>query len=339
MSKRASRMKEPSLIGRVLKKVAPKIGAKVTLEPEWNVAGQITFKNGMRSYFRYNSIGVNALGASEISKDKDYAAFFMDRLGYPVIPGKTFFRDDFRKILGSNRGVAAACAYARRLGFPVIAKPNSQSQGRGVFLVHDVRELRRALARIFMLDKVALIQPFVKGDDYRIVVLDDNIISAYVRVPLSVTGDGHSSIRELLRKKQRAFVADGRDTKLDPKDPRILQGLRRDRLSLRSVLPQGKRVQLLPNANLSSGGEALDVTRTLHPSLKKAAIRVTKDMGLRLCGVDLLVISRKGKKPSYHIIEINSAPGLDHYAQSGKAQERIVEDLYLKVLKRMGKRS
>src|SRR5436309_1954111 len=138
--------KKPSpLVGDILKKIAPSMGAKVIIEPEWRIAGQITFKSGKRSYFRYNSIGINQLGAAEISKDKDYANFFMRRMGYPTITGKTFFRDDFRKQINSSRGIESACKYAVKLKYPVIAKPNSESQGRGVILVHGASDLRRAL--------------------------------------------------------------------------------------------------------------------------------------------------------------------------------------------------
>ena len=325
-------------MGKLLRKLAPKIGAKVLVEPEWGVVGQLTFKNGRRSYFRSNVIDINPLGASEIAKDKAYAAYFLRKLGYPVIEGKTFFSDAFGKVLGSKRNSGAAVAYAKRLGFPVIAKPNSLSHGRGVHLAHNAQELERALKGVFKLDRIALVQRFEKGDDYRIVVLDGKVISAYKRVPLSVVGDGRSNVLQLLRKKQRGFDTSGRDTKLKLNDPRVRQKLQREGFTMRSVLPKGEAVILLDSANLSSGGDSVDVTRTIHSSLKKLAINVTKDMGLRLCGVDLLVVGDSSKKPKRRtIIEINSAPGLDHYAQSGKAQEKVVENMYLEVLKRMSR--
>jgi hypothetical protein len=42
-------------------------------------------------------------------------------------------------------------------------------------------------------------------------------------------------------------------------------------------------------------------------------------------------------KGGFCIIEINAAPGLDHYVRSGKEQEKIVEELYLELLKGMEK--
>ena len=68
----------------------------------------------------------------------------------------------------------------------------------------------------------------------------------------------------------------------------------------------------------------------------KLAINLTRDMGLRFCGVDIMVTGDiAGPPKKYCIIEINSAPGLDHYVLSGKKQEKIVEDMYLQILKAM----
>lgn len=80
----------------------------------------------------------------------------------------------------------------------------------------------------------------------------------------------------------------------------------------------------------------MDVTDKVHPRFKKIAVNLTRDMGLRLCGVDLMVEGSINQEPAkYWILEINSAPGLDHYAKMGEAQERVVEQLYLKVLRRL----
>jgi len=332
------RKPESLILAKLLQRLAPKIGAHVVLEPEWNIAGQITFKNGKHSYFRYNTLDLNPVGASDISKDKDYANFFMKKMGYPTVPGKAFYSEEWCAAIGSRRNSRAAAGYAKKLGYPVIAKPNSGSQGTDVSLAHTASELQRALRRIFRHDRVALVQRPVRGTDYRIVVLDDKIISAYERIALNVTGDGRSTIRQLLARKARGFMASSRDTRIDMKDPRIADKLRHQRLTMNSVLARDERVFLLDNANLSSGGNSIDVTGEVHPEFKKLAIKMTKDMGLRLCGVDLMIDGNIREKPKkYHVLEINAAPGLDHYAKTGKAQEKIVEHLYLKVLKSLAR--
>ncbi len=179
-------------------------------------------------------------------------------------------------------------------------------------------------------------QGVVNGHDYRLVVLDKKVISAYKRIPLNVTGDGKHSVEELLKRKQRLFGKEKRDTQIKPDDPRIRAKLRRDGMSLSSVPPKGKMVYVLDNANLSTGGDAVDVTNTAHAAYKNMAVQLTRDMGLRLCGVDIMTETDISEKPGkYWILEINSSPGLDHYAKAGKAQEEIVEGLYTEVLKGM----
>ena len=54
------------------------------------------------SYFRYNTLDLNPVGASDIAKDKDYATFFMKKMGYPTIVGKTFFSNEWAKAIGLN---------------------------------------------------------------------------------------------------------------------------------------------------------------------------------------------------------------------------------------------
>ncbi|KKW47085.1 MAG: cyanophycin synthetase [Candidatus Kaiserbacteria bacterium GW2011_GWA2_58_9] len=339
MSKKAERL----VLAGLLQKLAPRLGAKVVLESGWKIAGQITFpdrggKRGNKSYFRYNTLDLNPVGASDIAKDKDYANFFMRKMGYPTVPGRAFYSDDWCETIGSRRNNAAAYRYARKLGFPVIVKPNEGSHGAGVFLVNDKREFMRAMRHIFKGDRVALVQRVVRGRDYRIVVLDRQVISAYERIPLSVVGDGRSSIKELLKRRQKRFRAASRDTRIRLDDIRIAHKLGVQKLALRSVPERGKQVFLLDNANLSSGGDAVDVTKPIHPEFKKIAVELTRDMGLRLCGVDLMVAGDIRQAPKkYRVLEVNAAPGLDHYVKQGRAQQKTVENLYLKVLKSLAR--
>ncbi len=335
------RKPERLVLAKMLKRLATRIGARVTLEPNWQIAGQIRYpakagKAGIHRYFRYNTVDLNPVGSADISKDKDYATFFMRRMGYPTIPGKAFFSDEWCKTIGSYRNIDAGYRYAKKLGFPVIMKPNSGSQGVGISLVHNKQEFLRAMKYIFRNDKIALIQKPVHGRDYRIVVLDKAVISAYERIPLNVAGNGRSTVRQLLTKKAREFLASSRDTQIKIDDPRIANKLKRKKMNMRSVPVRGERVYLLDNANLSSGGDSIDVTKEIHPEFKNIAVKLTKDMGLRLCGVDLMIEGSITNKPAqYWVIEINAAPGLDHYVKTGKAQQKIVENLYLKVLKSM----
>lgn len=325
-----------SFVSPILQKMARKAGVKVNIEPRYGYAGQIVLPNGAKRYFRNTNFDLNPLGASEIARDKDYAAYFLRSMGYPVPRGDSFFSPRWSRIIASTRNKVAAYRFARRLGFPVIVKPNSKSQGWGVTKVYTKREFDDAVRFICERENVFLVQQVARGADFRLVVLDGEVISAYERIPLSVIGDGRRSIRELLLQKQRLFRRTGRDTNIKTNDFRIAMGLRRRGMSLRAVPRQGATVPLLDNANLSSGGDARDVTNILHRKWRELAVRVTRDMGLRFCGVDLMTEGAITDPPGrYTILEINAAPGLDHYASSGKKQRRIVERLYLRVLRAM----
>jgi len=269
-----------NIVAKILQKVASKVGAEIVLEPKWGKVGQIIFKSGRKRYFRYSTLDLNRVGASDIARDKDYAKFFMKRMGYPVIKGKAFCTEKWAIQIGSHESMSVACAYAYRLGWPVIVKPNSQSQGRCVFKTHTRREFETAFKAASKVDSMILVETFVTGHDYRLVVLDGKVISAYERIPLSVTGDGKLSILNLLEQKQIVFRKTGRDTILKLNDRRIADKLARMGLSLDSCIPKGQLVYLLDNANLSSGGDSLDVTKIVHHGFKELAVHVTKDMGL-----------------------------------------------------------
>lgn len=331
-------------VGDVLKRIAPRVGATVYLEPEYRYVGQITFSGGRRSYFKHQHLDVNPQGATEIARDKDFAARFMERDGYPVVPGRKFYSEEWcamlrrKRLPGSSSNVDAAYAYARKIGFPVVVKPNSQSQGLGVCKVYTKREFYQAVRFVFRHDRVLLVQQWLPGHDYRLVVLNGRVISAYRRSPLAVVGDGRKTIVGLMRERQGTFVRAGRDTRIDLEDWRIRMRLRRSKLTLRSVLPRGEPLQLLDDANLSDGGEGHDVTALVHPEYRRLVTAVARDMNLRLCGVDLITedeISLPPRPGRHWILEINAAPGLDHYATTGPRQRAIVERLYLEVLREM----
>ena len=322
------------LPGKIFAKFARDIGARVVTDPTWGAVGQITFKNGTRRYFRGSSLDINTIGAASISKDKDFAAYFMREMGYPTPIGRAFYSDTWAKLIGSKLTLSRALLYAKKIGYPVIVKPNSGSQGKGIIMAHNDKETTRALESIFAYDDVALIQKPIFGEDYRIVVLDEEIISAYRREPLSIIGDGRSTIRSLAEKKIRAYKKAGRSVMIESDDPRIARMLKIKRLTLRSVTPKGEKVTLLSNANLSTGGDSFDVTDIIHPRWCKLAVRLARDMNLRLCGIDVMTKGSLAKPPlDYCILEINAAPGLDHYVTNGRAQAKLVEDMYRRILR------
>ena len=331
-------MKRP-FVTQCLIEVAPKIGAQVIPEPEYGFVGQIIFKNGQQSLFKNSFFELNFNSPSKISSDKGYSYYFLKRMGFSVPETKTFFSTALNEKLTVKRGLEAGYLYAQSLGLPVIIKPNEESWGRDVVKVYNKRAFFKFAKTILAYSRVFLVQEFCVGKDYRIVVLDDKVYCAYERIPLSVIGNGKATIKALLLEKQATLDKADRLSQIDLADPRMVNKLKRKGLTLASILPKEKKITLLDNANLSNGGMGIDWSDKIHPSYKKLAINITKAMGLRLCGVDIITADISKSVDEYHIIEINSAPGLHNYAAMGEQQMATTKGLYLDILKILEKNS
>ena len=324
-------MRLPFVSERIIR-LAAKINAQVIIEPEYHFVGHITFANKKTTFFKDTSFNINHYGSVQVSKDKGYSSFFLRQFGFKVPESITVFNDKLNDNIKLKRTIIDGERFSSRIGWPVVVKPNDKSKGEGVYKVNNSSEYRFAAEQILKENNVMQIQEFCKGRDFRIVVLDGVVISAYERKPLSIVGNGKSTVLELLTKKQASFENDGRDTRFNFNDERIKQNLTNKGLQFESIIEIDHEITLLDNANLSSGGSAIDFTSTIHHEFKELAIDITQKMCLRLCGVDIITADITKCIKEYNIIEINAAPGLDNYAFIGEKQNSIVDDLYMKIL-------
>lgn len=325
-----------SLIVSAATAVAREVGADIYLEPDWGMTGCLT-KGRRKVFFVGSAIDINRSGASALAKDKDYTARFLSQCGYSVVPNsRTFYSKEWGKELGVNdRGLVAAVTYAEKIGFPVVVKPNSGMQGTGVAMVWTKGEVRQALREIFQYDRVALVQSAVAGRDYRLVVLDGMVVAAYERRPLSVIGDGKTTIAGLFERLLQQQARKGRKVAIDIADVRIHRKLKHGGHSIATVPARGEEVVLLDAANLSLGGEAVDVTAVLHPRFKRLAVTMARDAGLLWCGIDLMVVGDIKDPPAqYWVLEINAAPGISHFAAIGPQTRARVLAVYMAVFHR-----
>jgi D-alanine-D-alanine ligase-like ATP-grasp enzyme len=315
----------------------------VDVEPEYGYATRIHYRGGSVRLTLGNDVGLNASGACDVAKDKAHAKFFLLSSNVECPAGTSFLLPWWAKqirprlILHGANGMrlsSDAPAYAEEnLGFPVYVKPVDGSQGSNVFRCDRREEIGFAL-EIMERDRirVAVVEEAVELPDYRLVVLDRSVISAYRRDPLSVVGDGSSTIDELLFNLLEKFQEQGRAARISLEDERIQQCLRRQTLGPESVPRSGAKVSLLHLSNLSLGGAAKDVSASAASEWTDLAIEVADLLGLRYCGVDLACADIQDPAANYSVLEVNAAPGLDHYAEVGPAQEAKVRELYARVL-------
>lgn len=321
------------LVMPVFLSVAEKLGLKVLVEPTRGIYGVILFDNGNKYYLKDINFNLNSTVSASLSKNKAATSYFLKEFGYPVPEFTMVYSDEKCARIKSNDTISAGLEYAKNIGFPVILKPNNMSQGSYVFKANNETEYHIFISEILSNCDTAQVQNFCAGNDYRVVVLDKKILSAYQRVPFYVIGDGVSSISDLIEKKQQSFITSGRDTKLSKSDLRSSYKLSQQGLSFGSVPPSGEKIYLQDISNLSAGGETIELTDKIHPSFAELSLRIARDMNLIMCGIDIITNDiTQQNDGEYIIIEINSAPGLDNYAYEGSRQEIYVEQLYSEVL-------
>jgi D-alanine-D-alanine ligase-like ATP-grasp enzyme len=312
----------PPSPGELIGRVAERLGLGVHYDSAERRAGQLAAPDGRRFYFSGTLMDLNGMVAASMA-NKQVSAYHLLRMGYPVPDGRVFARgqaDD-------------AWAYARGLGLPVVVKPNGGRQGIGVDVVADERQFRRAMREIVALRSLALVQRRVRGNDFRVIVLDGEVLAAYRRVPLSVTGDGRRSIAALLRAKHAHLAGRNRRMYLAPRDYRVQHQLHRLHKTWRTVPAAGERVELLETANGSTGADLVDCTRTMHADFRTLAGRIVRDAGLRYCGLDLMTDSIETPPGDYTIIELNDAAAIVHLLGLGPDEQRLAEAIVEKMLR------
>ncbi len=324
-----------SFVIPLFERYAKERGIRMLVEPNYRYVAQLIFPDGKRRYVSTHIDGVNGAGATEIARDKTYALYFLAQMGYDVPEGRAFFSHAYADYLGSNQRAQAAWEYAVKLGLPVILKPNSKSQGRGVWKIHSRREFDAALRDLDTWVDIYRIERFCEGRDYRIVIYDGEMVCAYERIPLNICGDGILTICELLEQKKIDWSIRGRELECDLNDSRIGRSLHRNKLSFDSILEKGRMLMLLGNANCSSGGDIRDVTESIHASYVAMAKKCAQDMGLALCGLDILMDGDGTEDGDSITIEVNAGPGLMHYASIGDVQQLRAEAMYRSIFERI----
>ena len=242
--------------------------------------------------------------AETIAQDKELTRTLLAESGIPVPEGRPV--DD----------AADAWAVAQDIGAPIVVKPRYGNQGRGVSVNLVTRdEVERAWILANEIDSSVVVERFVSGGDYRILVVGGRMVAAARRHPPTVLGDGVSTVRELMdRINEDPRRCGDHATSLSPMmiDEVAVAVLREQGLTDHSVPEAGRSVLLRRNANLSTGGSAEDVTDLVHPDVAARAIEAAKVVGLDVAGIDLVTddVTRSLESQRGVIIEVNAAPGL-----------------------------
>ncbi len=258
--------------------------------------------------------------ATEIASDKEETHNLLKDLGLPVPKQEMVY-----SVSDAQRG-------ARRIGFPVVVKPLDANHGRGVSInltTDEQIETAFAKAREEGKSRAVLVEQFVTGFDHRLLVVDGKLVAAAKRVPGHVTGDGTSTVAQLVEavnEDPRRGIGHEKvltRLELDHQADRLLDeaGLAAD-----SVLEIGRVFYLRSTANLSTGGTSIDVTDIIHPDNREMAERAVKAIGLDVGGVDFLSadIAHSYREVGGAIVEVNAAPGFRMHVAPSEGTARDV---------------
>ncbi len=312
--------------------IAPLIGATLKTEPKYQRSGMLQFRNGSVLFFRKNHLNINLAGNARMAADKSFLSHFLAEMGYHVLPEITVSRYDLEKGVVQPLKLAQILQFAERNGWRTIVKPNSLSQGRGVLVTVDRQQLLGAISDTLAIDRVCIVQEHCAMPEYRLVVLKGSVLQAYKRQPMTVIGDGSSTIADLVRRKIEALSIHRGENFSPGFLSTVARTLASEGRRLIDVATAEERIVVADIANLSAGGEAIDVENSLHPRWASLAVELVSRCGLLLCGVDIFISDISDSRSDYRVIELNSAPGLDDYLLQGSAQRRRVLALYQKVL-------
>ncbi len=264
--------------------------------------------------------------AESIGQDKDLSKRLLHAAGVPVPLGRPV------------HSVDEGWAVAQEVGLPVVVKPQDGNQGKGVTVnITDRAQLEEAYRNAVEYGTV-MVERFLPGQDFRLLVVGDQLVAAARRDPPQVLGDGENTVRTLVDAvNQDPRRGEGHGTALtkirldDIAIARLaLQGLTPD-----SVPEKGQRVVLRNNANLSTGGSATDVTDEVHPAVAARAVAAARMVGLHICGVDMVAetVLRPLEEQGGGFVEVNAAPGLrmhlsPSYGKPRPIGQAIVDRLY-----------
>ncbi|MDR7866122.1 MAG: cyanophycin synthetase [Sporomusaceae bacterium] len=234
---------------------------------------------------------------------------------------------------------ADAVRAAEYLGRPVAVKPAGGNQGKGVTLnIKTPAEVERAFVIAAAFDRRVLVEEFIPGRQYRLCIVGGKMAAAAERIPAYVMGDGVHSVIELVEIVNcDPLRGEGHERPLTriKIDPVAITVLARQALTPQAVPEAGQVVYIRENANLSTGGTAVDVTDAVHPDNVLLAERAAALLGLDVAGVDMVAenIGRPIGGGHGVVIEVNAAPGIrmHHYPSAGKPRDvaaRVIEHLF-----------
>lgn len=312
-------------------KAAAELGVEFEVIPGTKII-RLTHQ-GQAKYFRYQLSTETTDVGFAICDDKSMTNNLLRDHGLRIPPG-------FNLTRGNDRSYWKTAFES--LEKPLIVKPTHGNQGNGITVgISTWEEFEPAVEKAFAFlnhkDAGVMAEQMVTGNEYRVLLTREKVLGVLYRRPASVVGNGQSSIQELIDAKNSDPRRGSDDTFALFKivvDQEIQQCLNEQSLALNSVPTLGQQVYLRKISNIARGGDSIDVTDKVHPSLIEIALKAINAIpGIDFVGLDIMThdIEAPQTENSYHIIEINTSPGfcIQEFPFEGQPRRAQYEFLYL----------
>ncbi len=257
----------------------------------------------------------------DIAGDKSRTSSILASLGLPV------------PLQYEAENADSAALAAQRVGYPVVLKPRDGSRGRGVAVnLRSIEEVRSAYAEASTYMTTVVVESYIEGDDYRLLVVGDKCVAAVRRIPATVIADGKHSISELVKQTNQSQRRDGLYLYPIRFDAEVLRTLDSQGLNPDAIPAEATFVRLRGPANQSLGGTTVDVTDLVHPDNCMAAVLAARACLLDFAGVDFVTtdISRSWREGFGGIVEVNAGPGVDLHMAPTEGAARDVSTAALR---------
>ena len=269
----------------------------------------------------------SALGV-DIASDKKLTTSLLASAGLPVPRSEMV------------RSPEDAVAVAARIGYPVVTKPLDGNHGRGVGLdLRNDEEVRRGFEKAIRQTRsgVVVVESFITGNDYRVLVVDGHMVAVAQRMPAHVIGDGEHSVRalvEITNKDPRRGIGHEKVLTRIKVDDAAEELVKRQGFGLDDVPPKDTIVKLAATGNMSTGGISIDRTWEADHDNIEVAEEAARVVGLDVAGIDFLApdISKPVRETGGAIVEVNAAPGFRMHTHPTEGEPQYVAKAVIDLL-------
>ena len=233
----------------------------------------------------------------------------------------------------------------KKIGYPIVIKPLDGNHGKGASInVTNWEDAVTGLAYAKNYSRRVIVEKFITGFDFRVLIIDHKLVAAAKREPAHVKGDGVQTIQQLIEETnqdpRRGYGHENVLTQIDV-DRDTTDLLEKLGYTLETVPNRGEIVYLKSTANLSTGGTSVDVTDMMHPENIFLCERISRVIGLDVCGVDIMAenLTQPLKENGGCILEVNAAPGFRMHLAPSEGLPRNVAAPVIDMLYPPGKPS